>query len=252
MPEEASTAPVRQRLAAKYGWPLPRMAGGAPEPGEPGGPESQETPVTETSETPETPEQTQPDTDWQKRYTDLQPEYTRATQEAAQYRQAVEALSSDDPELRAQAAEFLGVEFDEPEQEPLDEYDELKRELQELKSWRDQETQARQTASQREAEIEYMDQQFDSLERSEKRDFTDKEVEAVAKLAQQTRDDEGRPDVDGAYKFLLEYVDEATPRRVASKKAAQVQTGRAGEKKFDFHNKEERANRMAAVIEAHS
>lgn len=209
----------------------------------------QETPVTESTEAPEQP---QPDTNWQERYQNLQPEYTRATQEAAQYRQVVEALRSDDPEVRAQAAEHLGLEFDAEEQEPLDDVEELRKELQEIKGWRDEQTQVQRTNAQREAEINYMDTQFDALEKQEGREFTDKEVEAVAKLAQQMRDDEGHPNVDGAFKFLLEYVDEATPRRVASKKAAQVQTGRAGSKDFDFQNKEERVHRTAAIIAANT
>ena len=188
--------------------------------------------------------------DWESRYTNLQSDHTRASQEAAEYRQVVEALRSDDPAQRAQAAEALGLEFDEPEPEPLDDVEELRRELQEIKEWKTQETQAKQTAAQRQTEIDYMDTQFDALEKSEQRDLTDREVEMVAKLAQQTRDSEGRPDVQAAYKFALAYVDEFAPKRVASKKAAQVQAGRAGTKEYDRRNPEERAQRMAAVMDA--
>jgi hypothetical protein len=66
--------------------------------------------------------------DWRQRfeqvnenYSNLQPEYTRATQEREQYREALEwyelMLTHDDPEVRAQAAEALGYQFGDEEQQ---------------------------------------------------------------------------------------------------------------------------------------
>src|SRR5262245_3698151 len=69
---------------------------------------------------PGTQEQPQ-DTDWQKRYSDLQPEYTRATQEAADLRTwqqwAQVAFTSEDADTRRQALEALGYELPEDEEE---------------------------------------------------------------------------------------------------------------------------------------
>lgn len=45
----------------------------------------------------------------------LQPEFTRATQELAQQRQAIEALQSDDPVAQAWAAQVLGVALEDAE-----------------------------------------------------------------------------------------------------------------------------------------
>jgi hypothetical protein len=65
----------------------------------------------------------QAEVDWQKRYADLQPEYTRATQENAELKRQQELydllISSDDEATRRQVAERLGyVLEDEPSNEP--------------------------------------------------------------------------------------------------------------------------------------
>lgn len=214
-----------------------------------------ETPRDEAPVSTDTPPEQQPDTNaeeatYKQRYENLQPEYTRASQEAAQSRELIEALRSDDPQLRTQALEAIGLEFDEPEPEPLDDVEELRQKLSDLDAWRQEQTQVQQTNAQREAEIGYMDEQFDALEKQSGQEFTDDDIELVGRLAQQMRDDKGRPDVSGAHARLQAYLDVATPRRVATKKAAQVQAGAQGAKELDFSDKRARrqamADRMAA------
>lgn len=67
----------------------------------------------------ETPAETE--VDWQKRYVDLQSEYTRTTQENAEHRHQQELydvlVSTDDPDTRRKVAEQLGylLEKEEPE-----------------------------------------------------------------------------------------------------------------------------------------
>ena len=65
--------------------------------------------------------QGQPQDDWQKRYSDLQPEYTRTAQERAElanWKQWAElAFTSDDPDTRRQALQALGYELPEEEEE---------------------------------------------------------------------------------------------------------------------------------------
>lgn len=85
-------------------------------------------------------ESTQQEVDWAKRYSDLQPEYTRTTQELSQFRQREEAykalLYSDDPDTRQQAAQALGIELadDEVDDTQFDDPTEaLRRELEQLK-----------------------------------------------------------------------------------------------------------------------
>ena len=60
--------------------------------------------------------------DWQKRYSDLQPEYTRATQELADLRRNQELydllISTDDADTRRQIAEALGYQLQEEPEEP--------------------------------------------------------------------------------------------------------------------------------------
>jgi hypothetical protein len=98
-------------------------------------PAQEETPaVAGPTEAPGTAEQAE--VDWQKRYADLQPEYTRTTQENAELRRQQELydllLSTDDPDTRRQVAEQLGYVLDEEEEtqapdefeDPFDQYDE--------------------------------------------------------------------------------------------------------------------------------
>jgi hypothetical protein len=79
-------------------------------------------------------EAAQAEVDWQKRYADLQPEYTRATQELAELRRQQELydlmISTDDADTRRQVAERLGYVLEEepeppdPNEDPFARYDE--------------------------------------------------------------------------------------------------------------------------------
>src|SRR4051812_39650937 len=78
------------------------------------GPSNDGTPAPESTDS---QAQTQDTTNWQQRYENLQPEYTRASQEAAQYRQIVELAQRGDRE----ALEFLGLDLadgEEDDEEP--------------------------------------------------------------------------------------------------------------------------------------
>lgn len=100
-------------------------------------------------------------TDWQKRYSDLHPEYTRATQALSQREQEAAAwqalATSDDPEYRQQAADFLGVQLEEDDEDTPDEFEDptakelalTRKELQELKEWRQEQEAAAQVAQMR-------------------------------------------------------------------------------------------------------
>lgn len=78
--------------------------------------------------------QEQPQVDWEKRYQDLQPEYTRTTQQLRELEQQKQwyelAVTSADPDTQRQALEALGYELPEEHEEPepaeyQDPYEEL-------------------------------------------------------------------------------------------------------------------------------
>src|SRR5262245_26505832 len=92
---------------------------------------SEQTPGPGTGPEPDKPAVGGPDgaatEDWQQRfeqvnqsYSNLQPEYTRVTQERDQLRDALYwhelLLTSEDPDVRQQAADALGIEFEQEEQ----------------------------------------------------------------------------------------------------------------------------------------
>lgn len=113
--------------------------------------------------------------DWQKRYTDLQAEYTRsqqASKEAQEREQWYQALvTSDDPDTRRQAAEILGFEL--PDDEQVDEgfepdgyedpTEQLRAELEELKAWKDSLTQNERQQVEQEFTSAYAHEQLDEL-----------------------------------------------------------------------------------------
>lgn len=104
--------------------------------------------------------------DWQARamaaeesFSNLQPEYTRATQEAAAQREALQwydlLISAEDPDVRAQAAEALGLELaeedrppDEGTQDPLQPIDHRLQALEERDARRDADQQEYEQARQ--------------------------------------------------------------------------------------------------------
>ena len=83
-------------------------------------PPSEDTREATAPSTEETAGESQETIDYEKRYNDLRPEYDRnqqALKEAQQYQAVVEALQSDDPQERAWAADILGLDFQEDEEE---------------------------------------------------------------------------------------------------------------------------------------
>jgi len=109
---------------------------------------------------------TQQEIDWQQRYQNLQPEYTRATQRVSLYEQM---LTAEDADTRRQAAEQLGYEFaeeDEPQQpetpdDPLTAYGARLEALEQHLVERDQAAQDEQYAQQVRAVV---DERLDALQ----------------------------------------------------------------------------------------
>jgi hypothetical protein len=163
----------------------------------------------------------QGDIDYARAYSELRPEYTRTTQELAQYRDTIseyeglfEALHDSDPEVQAAAMEALGLEpavgSPEPGRPQEDEFeDPLEKEVQELRAWRDEVQAAReQDAAQRDAqELEtlrddYIGEAIGLIEEATQRKFKEQEEEVLGNLAIAMTGDDGLPDVRGAFERL--------------------------------------------------
>ena len=137
-------------------------------------PEQQQAPAGDTPEpadTPETGTGTEGQDNWQQRYEHLRPEFTRATQdrdryrqEAEQTRQLVAALQDEDPTVRQQAAEALGVQLvEEDDTQYQDPNEQLARKLAELEQWRDEFTGTQQQQEQVAAIEASVEQQLERI-----------------------------------------------------------------------------------------
>lgn len=206
-------------------------------------PAEQETPSPEQAApdtgtpAPEPTEGSQPESEnWQERYANLQPEYTRATQEAAQYRQIIDLAKQGDPE----ALEYLGLEpadEDEEEEEEPEFRDPRVDEL--LQAERDRQEEADVNALETEVEgeihklakaagIEFEDdaqqRQFDNLV-----------------FGQLSQGQDGNPDVEGAFKAVTGYLDTHVKSYVAGKRRPpSAPSGSSPSHQPDLDNDEER------------
>lgn len=188
----------------------------------------------------------QPELDYQRAYSELRPQYTRTTQELAQERERLseyealfQALHDSDPEVQAAAMEALGLELDTGSPATDDEFaDPLEEELQQIRGVVDELRSARELeASEKESQQltqmrdQYIDEAIDYIRQSTDAKFTDREEEALGNLAIAMEDEQGLPDVQGAYNLL--YGDDGVletnrERWIASKTgAAQAPLGRS-------------------------
>lgn len=165
-------------------------------------------PAVETPDTAAEAAQQQAEVDWAKRYSDLQPEYTRATQEAAELRRQAELyqalLYAEDPDTRRQAAEALGIQIDEETADDTQSEPYLTRE-----EWAQYQAQQRQ-ADQARNEQQSRDQRLGEIE-----EFVDAQLASIADLDEEDADwivqravakaplENGMPDVAGAHQDLV-------------------------------------------------
>jgi hypothetical protein len=184
-------------------------------------PAPQDTPPEASPETGTPGEQTaaeQAAIDYQKRYEDLHPEYTRVTQEAAQLRarqEQMEALlTSDDPDTRRQAAQALGYELPDEEDDQPDPSEALSRELAALKQRldsRDQEAQQAQQLAQIEAHVEAQLGTLDGLD--------DEDRTWIVNTAVAMPPKDGMPDIKGAHDKFVAWEQARQKKWAATKKA---------------------------------
>lgn len=187
-------------------------------------------------------------------YKALQAEYTRSQQQNKQFEQAFQQLT--DPETQAEALkQYLGLELalEQAEQELEEEYaadptEELRRELAELKGWRDEVTQSQQAEQQTAQEATFIDQRLTELEEQHGVKLTDEQAQVIAGLAFANRDARGVPNVDASWALFQS----ASPAQVkqATRKAAQVPGGQTAVEQPDVSTHEKRMADYAAKLQA--
>lgn len=161
--------------------------------------------------------------DYQRGYEQLRPEFTRATQELAQHRERLsefedlfEALHDPDPEVQKAAFDALGLDLapeggsqgtqqDDEFVDPLEQQltDALGR-LEQLESAREAEATAAEQAEMEEARDEYIGEALTFIEQNARQGtrFSEQEEIALGNLAIAMTDEQGVPDVQGAYNML--------------------------------------------------
>jgi hypothetical protein len=165
--------------------------------------------------------------DWEKRYKDVQSEYTRTNQEAKQLRGLFEALQSDDADARLAAAQAIGLEFadDEDDTQYADPLEKLSEKVQQLEGHLT-ERQQHELQEREVARIEaHVDAQLDAIEGLDKADHDWIVSRAVALPA--TPD--GMPDIQGAHQEFVAWTKGQQARWQQSKRAPHISAvGTAG------------------------
>lgn len=174
------------------------------------------------------PESGAPALDYERAYGQLHPEYTRSRQELSttrerlsEYEQLFEAARGSDPDLRERALAALGVDVDtgspgRPE-DPDDFVDPLEEQLtaalarlETLESARELEASEKDAKELDHLRDEYIDEAITFIEDNLKAEpqhgeafkFSEREEEVLGNLAIAMTDEEGIPDVQGAYNAL--------------------------------------------------
>lgn len=199
------------------------------------------TPAPESSDS-----QPESQTNWEERYSNLQPEYTRATQEAAQYRQIIELARQGD----AEALEWLGLQLEEDEdvddEDTEPEYrDPRVDELLQLEQQRQAETELDQLES-------YVEGEIDALAKSAGvEDLSDTEMDLI--FAALTPGEDGNPDVAGAFKKVTGLRDAHIKSYVANKRRAPLApSGSSPSHQPDLDDPEQRRQWLLEQVSASS
>lgn len=196
--------------------------------------------------------------DFEARYKELQATYTRTSQEAAQQRQIIEALSN--PETAQDALSALGYEFDTP-QEPEPQYEDpfeakfaaIERQNAEMQKQLQTFTQQQQQAQQQQERESHLLQEQSRLETEHARQFNEVELEALFRLADTMPDQSGKPQVQQAYDLLYgKFAEAEFNRRLEAKRNAPPAplTGQPGAPAPDLDTREGRLAYAMSIAQA--
>lgn len=198
----------------------------------------------ETSGSPEGTPAEAPEVNWEERYANLQPEYTRATQEASELRQLIDLARQGDPE----ALEFLGWQpAEDEEDEPFDAADDDDR-LARLEEVVAQRLEQEAEAEQQQAFQEFVDTQLAeqlSVIENEHGQLDDEDATFLIQMAQAMPDQNGVPDLIGAYALDADRLDAKRQGWVQSKRSPQAPSGASPSSQPNLDNPEERREYMA-------
>ena len=182
-----------------------------------------------------------PEHDYEQRYNDIRPEYDRVNQLVA----AAKGLHG--PELQAQAIQELGLEF-QTEEAQDEEYTDPEDEIQRIKEYLAEQEQSQQQQTLQQQEEEYIDSTVSEIEKRENLNLSDEEFQLVVSAALTNREQDGRPDLEGAFKALKGVETAAHERYLESKKAPKAPAGTAGDRQFDTSTDEGRKEAMLAYM----
>lgn len=212
------------------------------------------------------PEQEQPDSqegtpgaegtgDWQKRYTDLQSEYTRSQQENAQlrqYREWTDALKGEDEQAAADAARNLGLSFNdqvEDDGDPFSAYEQRLARIEQSLNSRDQKETQR---AQEEKDLEALDAGLGAFEQRMGRKLEKQEVQLLVSHAVVNRDENGLPGITAAIDLYDQIDRTGQSRWVNTKRVPVPSQGIEGEEAPALDSHAERVASMVAQFNANT
>lgn len=195
----------------------------------------------------------QDSTDWQKRYTDLQATFTQTSQEASelrQYRELVEQLQDDNPEVAAHAAEQLGLSYVNDDNTPTDNDDPqaaLMQRLERIENWLGSQNEQEALEAMQEEDSGLMDSALGNLETQLGRELTREEVELMVGNALVNRTEEGLPGIEEAIRLYTAIENTSQQRWSKSKRVSTPTQGREGEELPNLD--ENHSARVAAMVQ---
>lgn len=201
-------------------------------------------PIVDTPESAPTGTPDAPQVDYEQRYNNLRPEFDRTKQQLAQL---------NDPEHQRQLMAQWGYEVEDaqPEQEWVDPTDELRQELNELKQWRDQRTQAEQEQEQLQRITASVDDQFKAAQAD--LDPATREWVTTRALNMDPRED-GMPDIAGAleaYGAWVEGQQKQWEEQRRKPRAPKIPSGgQEGTSAPNLNDREQRRAHMAEQLDA--
>jgi len=192
----------------------------------------------EATETPAAPE------DYENRYKEAQAWGTRASQEAAEYRQLIDLARAGDKD----ALEFLGYapadeETEEKDEEFETEDDRLERLEQQFAEQKQAAEQQAQEQRLEEAAGRFYEVEFNRLDPDN--EWSEEYRRLVAAVGDEYLDSDGLPQLDEAHKALQEHTESEFKKRVESKRSPQAPKGASPSHTPDLDDPEQRRAYLA-------
>lgn len=192
------------------------------------------------------------DTDWEKRYKDLQSEYTQTSQQAGELQQVVDAFQSDDPQARNAAAEYLGISLVDEQGAPQEAPDEaLARRLEAVESFLASGQEERAAEEMQAHDVDQINEALSGFETRTGSELTDEEVQLLASHAILNRTEDGVPGIGEALQ-LYENAETARQTRAQSDwaKSKRVSTPAVGQEGDETPSPDEsHPDRVARMVE---